>query len=217
MHRNTFVAFRVLLAFFVVVAPSLGSAQRNSEWDLLGTCNESGECSVHINDGPPGLNSLCGQNDLSALWTRGSERFLIQCKEAGTAEENSIFIVDTRTNLFRRLDYGRFVTKKSLADLAVVVVPDKFASRSLCQPINKQKLRASDFVILAKMPSSEVGGNYCYEVIYLSIVRGRLSISRSAKGGNNESISFASKPISTEERVILIPLLDAIRRWNPVP
>lgn len=208
-----FVVYRFLLIIFAASASFSIFAWSAEKWMLVGGCDQSGECTAHINGGLPERDILCGSDDLSAIWRRGAERFLIQCGSSSTAEEGTIWIVDESENVFKKINFGRFVTRKFLVESDVVMMPDKFGPKYLCHSIDGGKLDSSDFIVFEKKPTSGDRGSYCYDPIYLVIKGGALLIGRSSEGGSAMS-SLESKVASKDERLIIISLLDALRHWG---
>lgn len=212
MHQNLFYFYEVLFVASAALVPLSSFAGAHANSVALGTCDESSECTVNITHDSSKQNRLCGNDNLSVHWRRGIEQYLIECRGSGTAEENSVFIVDKNRSIFKKLNYGRFVAKRFLRK-PVVVIPDRFAPRSLCNPVVKQKLEPSNFVILNKRPNFGGNGFYCYDPIYLTIENGKL-LADGAIQRNERADILSPKNVSADEYVSLTVLLRAVRHWE---
>ncbi|WP_432258829.1 hypothetical protein [Cupriavidus sp. TMH.W2] len=122
-----------------------------------------------------------------------------------------MWIVDRKSGLFRSLNYGRFYSKGALEENPNMTIPDKFASRALCSPIDIPKLMASDFVLLDKRPTDDDEGPYCYEPTYLTIKMGKLVIRTNRRTDKCSDSDHVAHEVPARDRVRLIHLLDAAR------
>lgn len=181
----------------------------------VGDCSETNECVVFLNNHIPAQDKLCDSSDFSASWIQGSGKYLIQCRSGDTAEDNVVWVVDPKAGIFGRLNYGRFIKKSTLEKNPNMEIPDKFHSRSLCDPIDMAKLKASDFVLLDKKPSNESDDPYCFAPTYLTLENGKLVINTSNGLVKRGDPDHAVLPVSARDREHLNHLLDALRQWHP--
>lgn len=211
-----FAGYKRLLFVLIATWSSVGFAG-NGSGNLIGRCDAMNECVVTFNGKNASRDQLCESSDFSALWIRGSGKYLFQCRRGDTAEDNTVWIVDPGTNLFTKLNYGRFITKGSLEKNPNMRIPDKFSSRSLCHPIDMPKLDASDFALLDKRPSDQDDDPYCYDTTYLTVEGAKLVVETSLGPVKSNDSEHAVHPVSTRDRERLIRLLDTLRQWNPQP
>jgi hypothetical protein len=93
-------------------------------------------------------------------------------------------------------------------------IQDKFSSRSLCEPIDMTKLKASDFLLLDKRPTESDEDSYCYDPTYLQVGGGKLTIATSRGAGTRGNVEHAVKPVSALDRKRLMQVLDTLRQWQ---
>ena len=210
-----FAGYKWVLVALLVSCSSVSLAENKPKVeDLAGSCNSAQECVVSIlvqGSAPP---RLCESSDLSALWIRESRKYLIQCRSGDTAEDNTVWIVDQGAKFYGRLNYGRFITKSAVERNPNLKISDKFSSRSLCEPIDMAKLRASDFLLLDKRPTDSDEGPYCYDATYLKVGDGKLTIATSRGPVMHGDSGHAVHHVSMLDRKRLAQVLDTLRQWQ---
>ncbi len=208
---------KVLLVLIGSSSCAVFAGNGGSYGNLVGDCNGRNECVVTANGKISRKDRLCESANLSTLWIKGSEKYLIQCRGGDTAEDNVVWIVDTRAGFFGRLDYGRFIKKSTLEKNPDVEIPDQFRARNLCDPIDVNKLESSDFVLLDKRPTDKDDNPYCYAPTYLTLKSGKLAIEISVDGVTRHDPDHAVHSVSTRDRKNLNSLLSTLRQWQPKP
>ncbi|CAN0623438.1 conserved exported protein of unknown function [Burkholderia multivorans] len=184
---------------------------------LLGNCDGHGECSVNLNASGHQWGDICDSLEFSAFWVRGEERYLVQCRNGGTSEENLIWVVDAKAGKFWELYFGRFF-KRSLLELeSNLKIQEKFGSLSLCRPAKISKLRVSYFVLLDKKPTNNEEDPYCYEPVYLMFRGGRLNIETNDGHFKHSDTDHVVHAVSDRDRARLRHLLDTVRKWHLQP
>ena len=164
------------------------------------------ECVVFINDKPPAAKALCDDAAVTIRWTLGDSVFLTTCEDAGTEEQNTNFLSDAEGNRARKLIYGRPVLKIFVRQHPGGPVPDKFAPRPYCTPPSLQRVEASTFVLLDKLPANTDNG-YCFEPTYVSYDNGEVTID-TAKGRVAASDKdYFGVPPTAEQRSNLAALI----------
>ena len=179
---------------------------------IVGNCDEQNVCVVNFNNSDSHREKLCTSPDFSVLWYRGSERYLFQCRSESTSEENTIWIVDKKTDFFGKLHFGRFIKKSALEANPSLKIQDRFQSRILCNPAELSKVKASDFVLLDKKPMDNNENYYCYDPVYLSILDNRLKIENGSGFFNSRDVEHAIHKVSLEDKDSLLYLLKSLQK-----
>lgn len=182
---------------------------------IVGNCDERDECVVNVGVSDFEWRKLCDSPDLSVHWTRGQERYLVQCRSGGTSDENMVWIVDLEADIFGRLHFGRFFKKSVLEGRPNLKIPDKFQSRDLCRPVDVLRVRVSDFILLDKKPTGPAENPYCYDPVYLSVRGGRLTVGTNDGPFKSGDADHSVHSVLTRERAHLNHLLASVRRWHP--
>ncbi|MGF6916695.1 hypothetical protein [Paraburkholderia sp. 40] len=94
-------------------------------------------------------------------------------------------------------------------------IPDKFRSRNLCNPTDMSKLRASDFILLDKMPTDEGDNPYCYAPTYLTLKGEKLIVDTGGSPAKPRDSDHAVHRVSTRDQRRLNHVLDVLRQWRP--
>ena len=184
---------------------------------LLGNCDDHSECSVNLNVSGHELDDMCDYPDFSAFWIRGGDRYLVQCRNGGTSEENLVWVIDAKYGKFWELNFGRFFKKSMLELESNLKIQEKFWLLDLCHLAKTSKLKSSYFVLLDKKPTNIEANPYCYEPVYLSFQGGRLTIETNDGRFKHSDTDHVAHAVSDHDRARLRHLLDIIRKWNPQP
>ncbi len=210
-----FAVCKWLLVVLIASWSSVGLAESGAEnGGLVGGCNSAQECVVSIHIQGAAQHRLCGSSDFSALWIRGREKYLIQCRSGDTAEDNVVWVVDLGAKFFSRLNYGRFITKSAIERNPNLKIPDKFSSRDLCGPIDMTRLKTSDFLLLDKSPTDSDEDSYCYDPTYLEVGGGKLTIAASRGPVTRGDLDHAMSSVSASDRKRLAQVVDLLRQWE---
>ena len=92
-----------------------------------------------------------------------------------------------------------------------MLIQDTFSSRKLCHPVNTEKLELSDFILLNKQSTGE-NDPYCFDVVYLVINNGKLSLSTNAGPVNIGAANYPMGPVTAGDRTRINKILDALGR-----
>ncbi|KAB0640113.1 hypothetical protein [Burkholderia stagnalis] len=183
--------------------------------NLSGNCDSQNECVVNLGAPWSRWRGLCNSSDFSALWSKGGERYLIQCRSGDTSEDSVVWVIDAKTGFFGKLYFGRFFKKGALAVGPNIEIKDKFQLRTLCESVEIKRMKESDFVLLDKRPMDE--GAYCYAPVYLTLRFDKLIVETNDGPFKNDDVDHAVHEVSIQEKRRLKYLLDAIRNWHSEP
>jgi len=206
VYKQISVLLAIIFLFGAVAKGADGSAQ------LQDNCDKHNECTLNLNVSDRQWRGLCNSPELSMFWTKGRDRYLVQCRGDGTSEDNRVWVIDEKAGFFGKLYFGRFFKKSIFDDEKNIVIPDKFRSHGLCGPVDSLKLRLSDFVLLEKRPANNDDNPYCYDVNYLIFRDGRFAVEINGVLPKPGDTGHAVHAVSSQDRLRLNHLLDAARR-----
>jgi hypothetical protein len=206
------VIFKIIsctvMASYAVFGFDLARARSGSS---VSECSSSQECIFHPSNNDMQSKLLCESSNFSVVWKKESTKYLIQCRSGDSAEDNVIWVAERKRDFLRRLNFGRFIEKDMLMNKKDILIHDKFSSRKLCHPVDVKKLQLSDFILLNKRSTGE-DDPYCYDVNYLAIVNGKLSLSTNAGPVRLGDANYPMSSVDAGDRLRINKLLDALTR-----
>lgn len=151
-------------------------------------CSSSGECTLDILKTEPNLVAICEGLKPGLAWNRRKQDiFLFSCDCECTAHDNFGWLVDARRGLkeltIQRVILGKWSSKSEL-NLKPSTIKDTFASHSMCESLDKQKLQDSIFISLIKRPTGNETGPYCYFPTYIHDLNKGFKIETNSKDPN---------------------------------
>jgi len=111
MRLRMYEICRVILIVIITSCAVFGSnLTLAASSDFAGGCASGHDCIFQIRNDTQS-KALCYSKYFSVVWQNGSSKYLLECRSGGTAEDNTIWIVERKMNLLKRLNFGRFIEK----------------------------------------------------------------------------------------------------------
>jgi hypothetical protein len=121
-------------------------------------------------------------------------------------QHNATWLVDKVHETIYGFSYGRYVTKSFMEGAtAATEIPDRFASVKLCDAPKLANLKSSVFVLLNKLPSEKIPP-YCYEITYLKVGGGDLSLSNNDGTISKNNLDYWEANIPKNKKNALLSL-----------
>jgi hypothetical protein len=202
---STLLTVSILFVAILSVSEARGASQGGR-----GTCNGN-ECSLVLDSHLPESGNLCKTSALSIHWKNGSDVYLVQCDCDCSMQQNTNWVVDKTAAKVYGFSYGRYVNKSFLEGAtADTEMPDRFAIVKLCQAPLAEKLESSTFVLLNKLPSEKVPP-YCYEVTYVTLSNGSLTLSNNKMVISRNNQDYWMSEVSSDDQSALLSIVGAIQ------
>lgn len=183
-----------ILALMLLVGHSISRAE---SIDVRPIC-DSGECTAVL--ASPELaesRGLCESAALQVSWSNRSNWFLVSCSCNCTEQNNKNWLVRSAGEVIG-MERGRYLPKSFFAKDLNPMVPDLMSPHHMCQPVDKEAIRNSAFLLLDKRPSSG-DDPYCYDAMYLRPFKNRIVL------------EVGGRPIASGDREYFYSVDDSVK------